>query len=96
MGAWTVLLRDAMRSSRRWQTYAVRASFSGIMLMALMGVIWSSTRVVDLDPGTLAKAGRSIFVAFSVIQIMLTLAIASFASARAVIEERLALSLIHI
>ena len=90
MGAWTVLLRDAMRSSRRWQTYAVRASFSGIMLMALMGVIWSSTRVVDLDPGTLAKAGRSIFVAFSVIQIMLTLAIASFASARAVIEERLA------
>ncbi|MCO4747148.1 MAG: hypothetical protein KC912_20290, partial [Proteobacteria bacterium] len=81
-------LRDASRSSRRWQTYGVRSGFSAVLLVVLMLVIWTVVNAPFVDPANLSYLGRGMFVGFAVLQIMLTTVIAPLTVARAVIEER--------
>lgn len=83
-----VMLRDAARASRRWQTYGVRAGFSAVLLTVLMLVIWSVVNAPFIDPADLSYLGRGMFVGFAVLQIMLTTVIAPLGVARAIIEER--------
>ncbi|TNE86502.1 MAG: hypothetical protein EP330_22450 [Deltaproteobacteria bacterium] len=83
-----VLLRDASRASRRWQTYAVRAGFSAVLLTVLMLVIWTVVNAPFVDPANLSYMGRGMFVGFAVLQILLTTVIAPLTVARAIIEER--------
>lgn len=85
-----VLLREAARTSRRWQTYAARAGFSGVLLTVLLLGIWgavSATRSDMVDVANLASLGRGLFVAFSVVQTLLALLLAPLVTASAITEE---------
>jgi ABC-type transport system involved in multi-copper enzyme maturation permease subunit len=85
-----VLLREAARTSRRWQTYAARAGFSGVLLTVLLLGIWgavSATRSSMVDVSSLASLGRGLFVAFSVVQTLLALVLAPLVTAAAITEE---------
>ena len=88
LASGAVLLRDASRASRRWQTYAVRAGFSAVLLTVLMLVIWTVVNAPFVDPANLSYMGRGMFVGFAVLQILLTTVIAPLTVARAIIEER--------
>lgn len=85
-----VLLREAARTSRRWQTYAARAGFSGILLTVLLLGIWgavSATRNAVVDVANLASLGRGLFVTFAVVQTLLALLLAPLVTAQAITEE---------
>lgn len=85
-----VLLREAARTSRRWQTYAARAGFSGVLLTVLLLGIWgavSATREAVVDVANLANLGRGLFIAFSVVQTLLALVLAPLFTASAITEE---------
>jgi ABC-type transport system involved in multi-copper enzyme maturation permease subunit len=85
-----VLLREAARTSRRWQTYASRAGFSGVLLVVLLLGIWgavSATRSAMVDVASLASLGRGLFIAFSVVQTLLALILAPLVTASAITEE---------
>lgn len=83
-----LLLRDASRASRRWQTYGARAAFSATLFGIVLATIWGVTHSDLVDPADLGWAGRGIFVAFAVVQVLLAATFAPFAVARAIIEER--------
>jgi ABC-type transport system involved in multi-copper enzyme maturation permease subunit len=85
-----VLLREAARSSRRWQTYGARTAFSGILLGLLLMGMWSAvgmSRSGAIDTANLAWLGRYLFIGFSVVQTLLAIVIAPITTASAVIEE---------
>jgi ABC-type Na+ efflux pump permease subunit len=85
-----VLLREAARTSRRWQTYAFRTGFSGILLTVLLLGIWgavSATRSDVVDVARLAELGRGLFITFSVVQTLLALLLAPLVTASAITEE---------
>lgn len=97
LGGWAngavsgaVLLREAARTSRRWQTYAARAGFSGVLLGVLLAGIWSAvsaTRTATIDTADLGMVGRAIFVGFAVVQTLLALVLAPLQTAAAIVEE---------
>jgi ABC-type transport system involved in multi-copper enzyme maturation permease subunit len=86
-----VLWRESARTSRRWQTYALRAGFSGALLGILLLGIWASvaftTQSTDLSDS--AWMGRALFIAFTVMQMVISLFMAPMTTARAIAEERL-------
>lgn len=90
VGADAVLLRDAVRTARRWQTYAVRAGFTGLLvggvLMALHAAV-SATASGFWDVADLGWLGRGLFVAFTVSQLLLAILLAPLMTASAVIDE---------
>ena len=83
-----LLLRDATRASRRWQTYAARSAFSAILFGCVLAFIWVATHNPLFDAANLGWAGRGLFIAFAVVQVALAATFAPFLVARAVIEER--------
>ncbi|MEQ1508160.1 MAG: ABC transporter permease subunit, partial [Myxococcota bacterium] len=85
-----ILLREAARTSRRWQTYAARTVFSGALLGALLLGMWAAvnaTRMSLVDASNLGWLGRGLFIGFSVTQVLLAIVIAPLTTASAVIEE---------
>lgn len=87
-----VLWRESARTSRRWQTYATRAGFSGALLALLLFGIWASMAVTTadwVDKSDTAWMGRVLFITFTVMQMVISLFMAPMTTARAVIEERL-------
>lgn len=85
-----VLLREAVRTSRRWQTWFVRTAFSGALMIALLLGMWAAvnaTRAANVDAANLAWLGRGLFVGLSVTLTLLALAVAPITTASAIIEE---------
>jgi ABC-type transport system involved in multi-copper enzyme maturation permease subunit len=85
-----VLLREAARTSRRWQTYAARTAFSGVLMGILLMGMWGAveaTRTTNADTADLAWLGRGLFIGFSVTQTLLALVIAPMTTANAIVEE---------
>lgn len=87
-----VLWREGARTSRRWQTYALRAGFSGALLGLLLFGIWASMSLQTadwFDVSQSAYMGRALFIAFTVIQMVIGLFMAPMMTSRAIVEERL-------
>lgn len=82
-----VLLREAARTSRRWQTYAARTGFSGALFGVLLLGIWASLNAPRVDASEMAWMGRAIFVAFSVVLMMMAIVLAPLITSSALIEE---------
>jgi len=85
-----VLLREATRSSRRWQTYATRTAFAGVLLAVLLLSIHATLRAANtglLDIANLGMVGRLLFVGYAVVQMGLVATIAPLTTANAVREE---------
>ncbi len=87
-GGWAILLRDAARSARRWQTYAARTFFSGALLVFVLGAIWGLAMSGQVDRAEAARYSRWIFIAAGAFQAFLATCIAPIVCASAVIEER--------
>jgi len=87
-----VLMRDAIRLARRWQTHAIRAAFSAALFSVVLGAMWFVSNVVqnfgNYDPSTFGKAGMWLFRAFAVVQVLVAGLVSPFTVASAVIEER--------
>lgn len=86
-----VLMRESTRTSRRWQTYATRAGFSGALLALLLFGIYASIYFTSsdwFDQSDNAVMGRVLFVGFTVIQMVIALFMAPMMTSRAIIEER--------
>ena len=87
-----VLWREAARTSRRWQTYTLRTGFSAALLVLLLFGIWTTiafqtSGFVDLSQQQ--YMGRYLFVAFTVIQMVIGLFMAPMMTSAAIVEERL-------
>ncbi len=85
-----VLMREAARTSRRWQTYAARAAFSGTLMGVLLAGMWTAVQTANsgvVDAAHLGWAGRALFVGFSVTQLALAVILAPLMTATAIIEE---------
>lgn len=83
-----VLLREAARTSRRWQTYATRAMFSAILMGFTVVGIYIATEISSWDPARMGQLGRGLFIAFAVVQTLLGFIFAPLMVSRAIIEER--------
>lgn len=85
-----VLLREAARTSRRWQTFAARTAFSGtlmaVLLLGIHGAVTATSSTL-VDAADLAWLGRALFTAFAVAQLALATFLAPLSTASAVIEE---------
>lgn len=81
-----VLQRESQRSSRRWQTYALRMGFTAAMLTLLLAGVQTATALGD--PSNLAYFGRGIYVVFGLIQLVFTGLLAAVFGAGAVQDER--------
>lgn len=87
--ASAVLFREASRTSRQWQTYASRCFFSGMLLAILLAAIGVVISDPDfLDPAQMGKYGRAVFVVFSLLQVVLSIALAPLIVSNAIIQER--------
>lgn len=87
-----VLWREGARTSRRWQTYVLRTGFSAALLGLLLFGIWASTAIATtdwVDTTDNAYMGRTLFIAFTVIQMVIGLFMAPMMTSRAIVEERL-------
>lgn len=82
-----VLLREAARTSRRWQTYAARTGFSGALFGVLLLGIWSSVNLPFGDVSDMGWLGYTIFVAFSAVLLLLATGLAPLVTSSALIEE---------
>ena len=81
-----VLMREATRTSRRWQTYAARSAFSGVLFGVLLFVIWIAVSGV-FSTADLSWLGRGTFIGFTSVQILLSLLLAPLMTSQAIIEE---------
>ncbi|MEZ4321199.1 MAG: ABC transporter permease [Myxococcota bacterium] len=82
-----VLLREAARTSRRWQTYASRAGFSGALFGVLLLGIWTAVNAPFVDISNISYAGRAIFIAFSAVLLLMAILLAPLMTSAAMIEE---------
>lgn len=88
--ATAVLLRDATRASRRWQTYAVRTAFTALLVMGVLLALYTAVGLTTSgfwDVADLAWLGRGLFVAFTVSQLLLATLLAPLITASGVVEE---------
>jgi len=83
-----VLMREANRTSRRWQTYATRTMFSAILMGFTVVAIYMFTHVTVIDRSQLSWLGRGLFIGFAVVQTLLAFVFAPLMVSRAIIEER--------
>ena len=85
-----VVTRELMRASRRWQTWAQRAVFAGVLL-AFVGALWAkSVGQHDASYPALeySHVGRWIFEVYSVLQVLLLAALTPIVVSQAIIEEK--------
>ena len=85
-----ILLREAARTSRRWQTFAARTGFSAaliaVLLLGIHGAV-TATGSSLVDSANLAWLGRGLFIGFAIAQLGLSTLLAPLMTATAVIEE---------
>jgi len=89
--AWTpsaLLLRDLLRASRRWQTYAARVAFSAVLIGLGLGAILAAAQSRVGSPSESAQLGRAVFIGIAVLQTLVATVAAPLLAARGVIEER--------
>lgn len=85
-----ILLREATRSSRRWQTYAIRTAFAGMLLAALLLGIHAVLQMANdglLDIAEMGRVGRLLFIGYAFVTMSLVATIAPLTTANAVREE---------
>lgn len=87
-----VVTRELMRGSRRWQTWAQRGVFAGVLL-AFVAILWAE--LVDNEGYSYAYgvmeygyAGRRIFAGYSVLQVLVLAALTPIVVSQAIIEEK--------
>ncbi len=80
-----ILQREAIRQSRRWQTYALRFAFSG-MLIGM--VAYSLAEFVGSDAASLAYLGRGLFQFYIGLQLAVACFVAPILVATGILEER--------
>lgn len=89
-GAWVVVSRELLRASRRWQTQAQRCLSAGILL-TFVAILWAE-HVTDYGSGfegwDFSYAGRRIFGAYTVLQVLVLAALTPLLVAQAVVEEK--------
>jgi ABC-type transport system involved in multi-copper enzyme maturation permease subunit len=81
-----ILLREAARTSRRWQTYASRTGFSGALFAVLLLGIYAFMSA-GTDPADMGWMGRWIFIVFSTVLLLLASTLAPLMTSAAMIEE---------
>lgn len=81
-----ILLREAARTSRRWQTYAARTGFSGVLFAVLLLGVYGFMNA-GADPADMGWMGRWIFIAFSTVMLLLATTLAPLITSAAIIEE---------
>lgn len=100
-GLGPVFVYEWLTASRRWQMYALRAAFVGL-LFAAVGVIWFAKVETDLrsapvaDRQAYAKAGEALFYAFFGTLLTVTLLLAPGATAGAVCLDKARGTLLHL
>lgn len=82
-----VLLREASRTSRRWQTYASRVGFTGALFGVLLAGIYTAVNNPMGDAAEMGWLGRYIFVAISTALMLLAIGLAPLITSSAIIEE---------
>lgn len=86
-GSFTVLLREVIRSSRRWRTYALRAGWASALAVIVAGSYSAVEGATDV--AELSTLGRTRFIAFVTFQMVLVGLIAPVLVGQGVVEERL-------
>ena len=82
-----VFLREARRSARRWQTYALRAGFASALFALPVAVsLLESGRLTD--PAESAKFGRTLFLTYAYTQVGIVAILAPLLVGLGVAEER--------
>ncbi len=87
-----ILQREGGRTARRWQTYALRTLYSGLLIAVLMIGMAAATYFANsgnYDPTDSAYLGRVLFGVFSVIQMLVAGIMAPLLTSRAIIDERI-------
>ncbi len=79
-------MREATRTSRRWQTYAARSAFSGVLFSVLLFVIWIAVSGM-FSTADLGFLGRGTFIGFTIAQVLLALLLSPLMTSQAIIEE---------
>ena len=83
-----IFFREAFRNARRWQTYASRAGFAGVMLGMVLLVWYFQVESPSFDPGRMGKVGRTIFEFYSYIQFWLMCVLAPIVVSQGIVEEK--------
>jgi len=79
-----------MRASRRWQTWAQRGLFAGVLL-AFVAILWSNLVHNDhyfYAAGDFSYAGRQIFEVYTILQMLLLAVLTPIVVSQAIIEEK--------
>lgn len=84
-GSSSVLLREARRSARRWQTHAQRVAFSAILFAAVIGGMEAAGALVPV--AYLPTVGRATFALFSALILALLGILAAVYGAQALHAE---------
>ncbi len=83
--------------ARRWQWYALRSVFAGLLLTALVVVLLDTNRYGrELDIRGLARLGQTFYIAVMAIQITLVLLAAPAATAGAIAQDRASGMMTHL
>jgi hypothetical protein len=82
-----VLLREAVRTSRRGRTYALRSLFAGILLAAV-GIGWWGLFYDAADASEAGMLGRRVFLVVANLQTALITLVTPVVVAQAIVEER--------
>src|SRR5438045_1648612 len=100
-GLGPVFAVECLTATRRWQTYALRAGFAGLLFAALV-IVWANKgesltgRAAALDRTTHARVGEAIFYAFFGTLLSATLLVAPGATAGAVCLDKARGTLLHL
>ena len=86
-GSFTVLMREVIRSSRRWRTYALRAGWAAALAVLVAGSYSALDGAEDV--AALSALGRTRFIAFVLFQMVLVGLIAPVLVGQGIVEERL-------
>lgn len=87
--AWAVVEREVQRGSRRWQTYAWRAAFAGVLILAVTAFYEDNLDWrFEYDPSSLAWIGRELFEFYSYAQWWLLGLITPVLVSQGIVEER--------
>ncbi len=87
--AWAVVEREVQRGARRWQTFAWRMAFAGVLFLAVAAFYEDSLNWRNLyDPEELAWIGRELFEFYTYAQWWLLGLITPVLVSQGIIEER--------
>ena len=87
--AWAVVEREVQRGARRWQTFAWRVAFAGVLFLAVAAFYEDTLDWRDwTDPSELAWIGRELFEFYTYAQWWLLGLITPVLVSQGIIEER--------